>query len=492
MLPVCPASIGGSRESDYSAWVSRGGQRLVGVIGYDEGTTMSQGRVRPHADVLALTVHGPAGALDLVVPAGAVVTDVAREYAVQAGLSAIPLLFSRTGGLLLASASLTDVGVGTGDILVAAAGVHRGSVAVPPQSTGPDRSSVSAVAVLWCTVTAAVAVLAGWCAAHASATDRDLATAVLAATALLGLVPAGRHAVPRVLAAPCFLGAAAFAWVWDPAPERLPMVVGVTAAGVAVGAAVVRAVAARAEAQLRVVVVAGTLVFAVTGVVTLMGWAPRVAWAVLLVGALLAARFVPAVAVEVPDQYLVDFERLAVTAWSARDRGPRRRVRSIVPIGAVAEVADRGAHLLAAATASILVAALVTAPLLLGAASLPVDRIGARLEVALVGAGLLLAGRSYRQPAARVQLRLAGLACWAALAAYAVPLLSAGQLLTLSLTAVGLGVVVVVVAMATGHGWRSAWWSRRAEVAEALSGSAALAVVLVSSGVFRQLWEMTS
>jgi hypothetical protein len=155
-------------------------------------------------------------------------------------------------------------------------------------------------------------------------------------------------------------------------------------------------------------------------------------------------------------------------------------------------VADRGGRLLAAATTSVLVIALVTAPLLLWTATLPVDRVGARLEVALVGAGLLLAGRSYRQPAARVQLRVAGLACWAALAAYAVPRMSAGQLFTLSLVAVGLGLVVVVVATATGRGWRSAWWSRRAEVTEALCGSSALAVVLVSSGVFRQLWEMAS
>jgi len=453
---------------------------------------MTQGRVRPPAEVLALTVHGPAGALDLVVPAGAAVTDVAREYAEQAGLSAIPLLYSRAGDLLLASSSLTDLGVDTGDILVAAAGVHRGAVGVA--RPGPDavRPSVGAVAVLWCTIAAAVAVLAGWCAAHASSGDRDVATALLAATSLLGLVPAGRHAVPRALAAPCFLGAAAFARVWDPAPERLPVVVGVTAVAVAVGAAVVRAVSGRAEAHLRVVVVAGTVVFVVTGAVTVMGWSPRVAWAALLVGALLAARFVPTVAVEVPDQYLVDFERLAVTAWSARDLGPRRRVRSIVPIGAVREVADRGGRLVAAATTSILVVAVVVAPLLLWTAPLPVDRVGARLEVGLVGAGLLLAGRSYRHPAARLQLRLAGLACWAALAAHAVPRLSSGQLLTVSLVSIGLGVVVVVVAIATGRGWRSAWWSRRAEVAEALCGSAALAVVLVAAGVFRQLWEMTS
>jgi hypothetical protein len=52
--------------------------------------------------------------------------------------------------------------------------------------------------------------------------------------------------------------------------------------------------------------------------------------------------------------------------------------------------------------------------------------------------------------------------------------------------------VVVLAAMATGRGWRSAWWSRRAEVAEALCGSSALALVLVASGFFRHLWELTS
>jgi hypothetical protein len=457
---------------------------------------MTQGRVRPRVGALsatvAVTVHGPAGALDLVVPAEAVVTDVAREYAVQAGLAAIPLLYSRAGDLLLASSSLADLGVDTGDVLVAATGVHRPSSSGRPEA-GPDRPrGGSPVAVLWCSVAAILAVLAGWCAAHASATDRDLAAGVLAVTALLGLVPSGRYAVPRAVAAPCFLGAAGFAWARDPTPERLPMVLGVTAAATAVGAALARAVAGRAEAQLQVVVIAGALVFAVTGGVTLAGWPPRVAWTLLLVGALLAARFVPAVAVEVPDQYLVDFERLAVTAWSARDRGPRRRVRSIVPIAAVSEVADRGGRLVAAATATILVVALVSAPLLLWTATLPVDRVGARLEVGLVGAGLLLAARSYRHPAARMLLRLAGLACWGALATYAVPRLSTGQLLAVSLTAVGLGLVVVLAAMATGRGWRSAWWSRRAEVAEALCGSSALAVVLVASGFFRHVWEMTS
>ena len=46
---------------------------------------------------------------------------------------------------------------------------------------------------------------------------------------------------------------------------------------------------------------------------------------VLLLLATLAARFVPGLAVDVPDQYLIDLERLAVTAWSARERPTGRR-----------------------------------------------------------------------------------------------------------------------------------------------------------------------
>jgi hypothetical protein len=57
---------------------------------------------------------------------------------------------------------------------------------------------------------------------------------------------------------------------------------------------------------------------------------------------------------------------------------------------------------------------------------------------------------------------------------------------------VGLGVVALVAAVATGRGWRSVWWSRRAEVAESLCGSFAFAAAVVAAGVFRRLWEMTS
>jgi len=134
----------------------------------------------------------------------------------------------------------------------------------------------------------------------------------------------------------------------------------------------------------------------------------------------------------------------------------------------------------------------VSAPLLLVAADLPIDRVGARALVFLAGGGLLLSARSYRHAAARQLLRLAGLACWVALTWALVPVLSDGQWLAVAVVAVALAGVMVAVAVATGRGWRSAWWSRRAEVAEGLCFSFALASVVVSSGVFRILWESTS
>ena len=59
-------------------------------------------------------------------------------------------------------------------------------------------------------------------------------------------------------------------------------------------------------------------------------------------------------------------------------------------------------------------------------------------------------------------------------------------------TVAALRVIALAAAVATGRGWRSVWWSRRAEVAESLCGSFAFAAAVVAAGVFRRLWEMTS
>jgi peptidoglycan/LPS O-acetylase OafA/YrhL len=128
--------------------------------------------------------------------------------------------------------------------------------------------------------------------------------------------------------------------------------------------------------------------------------------------------------------------------------------------------------------------------MLLEVANLPVDRIGARVLVGLTGAALVLAARSYRHPTARALLRAAGLTCWAALLVAMIGLLEPGQAIALGLAATCLAALAVVVAVATGRGWRSAWWSRRADVAEGLAGAGAIAALVVASGLFRTLWEI--
>ena len=207
---------------------------------------------------------------------------------------------------------------------------------------------------------------------------------------------------------------------------------------------------------------------------------------------MLAARIVPGLVVDVPDQYLIDLERLAVTAWSARERTGGKRGRAVVPSAAVTEVAGHGTRMLTAATAAVAVLAVAAAPLLLSTATLRVDRIGARCLVGFAGAALLLAARSYRHRGAGALLRTAGLGCWLALLVVLMGLMGETAVQAVAIGSVLLGVVLVISAVATGRGWRSAWWSRRAEVAEGLCGALVVASVVVSAGWFREVWEMAS
>ena len=450
------------------------------------------GRRVAHSTV-ALTVHGPAGALDLVVPPEASVDDVAREYAAKAGLQFAPALHSRLGTLLTADSSLAALGIRSGDVLAAGGAIRRRAGDVVDGRARSAAAAPGAFSVVWFSVAVAVAALAGWFGSRAGGLDTlegQVTVALLGLSAFLGVLPVGRLSAHRMVAAPAFAAAAAFVVIWAPGEERLPTVVGVTALVAAVAAGVARALDVQGDEALRVWIVVGSSLFVVTAGGALLHADPRVVWSLLLLAATLAARFVPAVAVDVPDQFLIDIERLAVTAWSARDRPPGRRGRTIVPPTAVAHVAARGARIVTASAAGVWVVVAVSAPMLLATASLPVDRIGARVMVGLSAAALLLAARSYRHPAARALLRGAGLTCAAALVVVLLEVFDAGQGFALAITGILLAVVLVVVAVATGRGWRSAWWSRRAEVAEGLAGAGVIASLVVASGLFRALWEI--
>ncbi|MEP9384464.1 hypothetical protein [Nocardioides sp. KR10-350] len=447
------------------------------------------GRTAIGVGALAVTVHGPAGVLDLVVPADAQASDVAREYAGQLGLPSVPVLRSRRGEAFGPEEALAARGIASGDLLVA-----DGPVPAPPTtrrapSATTAAPTLSALSAFWVAVAGAVAALAGWTGAHSDGVRLDVTVVLLGLAALTGLLPTDALAPRRAVVAPAFAGAAAFAVAWDPEPERLPTVVGVAALAAAVVAALARAVDRRAEEALRVWILAGAAVFVVSCGGALAGVAPQVVWAVFFVASVLAARIVPSYAVDVPDSYLIDIERLAVTAWSARTRPAGRRGRTLVPPAAVAEVAARGSRTLTAASWAVLLLSCVSGPLLLATATAPVDRIGARVVVLAGASALLLAARSYRHAFARGLLRTAGVITGAAGLAAVLAAADSGVVVGLGIAAVVIAVLVVAAAVATGRGWRSVWWAARADLAESLAGAAAIAALVVAVGLVRHLWE---
>jgi hypothetical protein len=452
-------------------------------------------------DVLALSVHGPRGVVDLVVPAGATVADVAAEYAAQLGLPVAPDLAGGSTGPLDPSRSLKEAGVGAGALLVAVEPAPVGALAtsaelpappgVPSDGVGPGPLPGPAPGLLGgllLGLAALLGVLAGWAGAASEGGARTATVTLLVLAALVAALP-GRSVPHRALLAPVYAGAAAYAVVWEPVPERWPVLLGVVALVSAVAAGVARVLAPGPSEALRVWTVVGATLFVLTTLGALVGAPAPVVWSVLLVLAVLAPRFVPGLAVDVPDQLLVDLERLSVNAWSARERPVGRRGRTVVPPALVDEVASRGAVVVTAASAAVLAVVVVVAPALLAAVVHTPDVVGARALVLLGGAALLLAARSYRHRAARALLRLAGLGVWVALLLDLAASLQAGAGLLVGASAVAVGLALVAAAVATGRGWRSAWWSRRAEVLEGLAGAFALAALVPATGLFRLLWE---
>ena len=442
---------------------------------------------------IAVSIYGPAGVLDLLVPSGATSVDVAREYAQRAGLPGIPLIQTSLGSLVDAGRSLGEAGVRPGDVLVATSGLHRSRT-----TTARDTVHVSTESPALASMVAGVAVgfaaLSGWYAARAGDdVVRTVTVGVLLACALLGSLPWGRHARQRAAAAPAFGAAAALAALYEPGAHLLPAIVASAALAAAVIAATARAMADRPDESSTVWIAAGLTTSVVCAVSPLLGWDPRVSWTLLVLLAMLAARFAPSLAVDVPDEALLDLDRLAVTAWSARD-GARagRRGRIVVAGDAMARLVHRASRIVTAAAVAILVVMATASPLLLHEADLDLDRIGARCLVFFAGASVLFAARSYRHAAARVLLRSAGLLAWMALAVHLIASGTALHLGVFFLVALVLGLLVLAAAVASGRGWRSVWWSRRAEVAESLCGSLAFAAAVVAAGIFRALWEMTS
>ena len=196
---------------------------------------------------LALTVHGPLGSIDLSVPPGAAATDVAREYAAQAGLGSIPLIYTELGDALPADIPLVDGGVDSGDVLrrehdplPAAARFVSGSPAAGTRRTA-DESGIGGLP--------GVRRSRCWPAGSRRWTPRGGLLALArrrgrrarwpapswACCPSAGTATSGRSPLPA------FAGAAAFALVGETDQEKLPIVLGIAGLAAAVAAAVARA-----------------------------------------------------------------------------------------------------------------------------------------------------------------------------------------------------------------------------------------------------------
>ena len=323
---------------------------------------------------------------------------------------------------------------------------------------------------------------------------RTVAVGVLLACALVGVLPVGRHARQRAAAAPAFAAAAAFAALYEPGVHLLPAVLGAAGISAAVVAGIGRALSVDGDEVSTVWIVSGLTVFACCAVPAMLGWDARVAWTLLVFLSMMAARFAPSLAVDVPDEALLDLDRLAVTAWSARDSQRQgRRGRIVVAADAMERLVHRASRIVTGAAAAILVTMLVASPLLLHTRDhrprphrRPLPGLLRRLLAA--PRRPLLPPRGRPGPAAPGRARRARRR-WPCTSS---PGPARATSTPSSTSSSGWASIALAAAVATGRGWRSVWWSRRAEVAESLCGSFAFASAVVAAGVFRRLWEMTS
>ena len=271
---------------------------------------------------IAISVHGPAGVLDLVVPA-------ARRGRRRPGV--------RRAGRRPRDPAAADLprraaatpprrsarpGVQPGDVLVATTGVHRPRQVDPPRGRRRTPREPRARSMI-ATVAAAVAV-ARRVVRRSRGRRRRSAPSPSGCcwpAALVATLPLGRHARQRAAAAPAFAAAAAFAALYEPGVHLLPGRPGSRRhrgrrhrrhrprACRSSDDEVTHRVDRRRPDGLR----------RAAPSLRCSAWDARVSWTLLVFLSMMAARFAPSLAIDVPDEALLDLDRLAVTAWSARD-----------------------------------------------------------------------------------------------------------------------------------------------------------------------------
>lgn len=445
---------------------------------------------------MRLSVLGDAGRIDLVVPVWVEVADVARSYAETVGLAETPVLRRATGAALDPESALDRAGLRHGSLLLAGDS-PRG--AAPPgvdergEPLGPDGSAGPSS---WLVDVAAIAVVVGAVAAALGTGGRlgTVTTVVLLVAGLVALVPLGRERLrlQRLHAAPfCLAGSALVATSPSLDHPLLPVAVAAVAALAAAGAA--RALSD--DDAVSLVWLWSTGLLASSAVVLLvLGAGPSGFWALLVGGGLVGVRLLPALVVDVSDDTLLDLETLAVTAWSAHDEPRRGQRRPVIRRPQVRSLARRGGVLLRTGTAGAVAVLVLGAFLLLPAvdADGAWSRIGAQVMVGAAAGAAALVARDYRDWRLQVLLRVGAGVLAAVLARSVLPDLGDLAALLVVLGAVAVAGGVVAAALALGHGWRSVWWARVADVLQGALFAVALTALPLASGLFDFVWRFTS
>ncbi|AWB93607.1 hypothetical protein [Aeromicrobium chenweiae] len=457
-----------------------------------------------HATV-RLTVVGDGGRVDVAVPLWTEIASLAETYVERTGSGPVTLHTSSGRGFAPRS-TVHGEGLAHGDLLVAISGTGLPGRRVKdgsddddvPAQVAPPRPS-GRRALMAPIATGAIGVVVAVAGALEGGTAADGATAALLVISLLAVLLA-RHTgrvdrawlavVPLLVAAGA--GTLTVTTLDDGDAGDVLLVAAVAGLVAAATAAVVRAGSPHvADDWLLAWMFTGCVLAASAAACLLMDWSTTTFWVLVLTLATVSTRLVPSRVVEVPDHVLLDFARLAVTAWTAREQ-PRRSFRGVIRRDDVESVARKALRLVDAASVFGAVAVVAATVALLMGDHGTSRRIGIIMLCIGVGGSFALGGRTLRIRTARRAQRSAGTIVLVLVTLYVFSLLDDTRRPIFTAAAVGLGLLLVVVARAAARGWSSVRWSRTAETAETLAGVLVYGALPLATGLFTWMRVLTS
>ncbi|WP_406831427.1 hypothetical protein ABEG17_01195 [Pedococcus sp. KACC 23699] len=265
-------------------------------------------------------------------------------------------------------------------------------------------------------------------------------------------------------------------------------------AGCAVGTALAgtaRLSAGRRDGPARVAMTALALLGALGVAGILLGW-PSFAVAAVAAGcAPIAVRLLPGLGLEVPDEQLVDVERLSTTVWSVREVRTQRRRR--VRLEEIATQFRHARDIVAAGTVwAAAVAPLATSVVLLTPGRSGVARWGALALCVLLALAMGYQSRSLRDRLPRYALLTSAtvLVLEAVVALREVS--GTGTVLVVIAALVVTGIVVVAGSVALGQGWHSTRLSRLADALEGVAVVLSLPAAIVAADGIEAFRRMTA